>query len=104
MPCAEHTFCLLIQQIITVCRRHVGDGGLGPAQHLAEGTVFTVGPGAPPRRVESRGVTRGEEGARGGEMADAWRRDTSPSPVQGQTQWGAEPRGSWQAQCGLCRA
>ena len=39
MPCAEHTLCLLIQQIITVCRRHEGDDGLVPAQHLAEGTA-----------------------------------------------------------------
>ena len=70
MPCAEHTLCLLIQQIITVCRRHEGDDGLVPAQHLAEGTAPLSHQVPPPRRMESRGGK--EEWGRGGgvEMAE----------------------------------
>ena len=80
MPCAEHTLCLLIQQIITVCRRHVGDDGLVPAQHLVEGTASLLDQVPPPRRMESRG----EGGVGKGRGARRWqrpRRRDKPCPV-----------------------
>lgn len=79
MNCVCRAYFLLTHSTADHCVDATCDYGLVPAQRLVEGTVFTVGPGA--GRLDAWRAGRSERWGRGvgGEMAEAWWRDTIPS-------------------------